>query len=840
MPFSYDSLLSAQRNIDESGTELFTPNLVLYATPGCLFEIRWKVNATGTNAMGDPENVKNKLFSFRWRMYAPQGVSSNPTPGQGFRLKTGNTDTAAAAPMVFQGNGFQNDPNTNYSATLEVISATQIEIRWRCYCVSEDPGYAPIYINNLFRLLAASNQGSYMTMPIGTAFEPSASQGVSISTLVSEMPLTTPPSPAYLQVGTKDLFAPIVLYWHGRKAANAGYQWILSEFTNTTGGGQVIASKTHKSTVVPWDRAYDNNFVVNSASLSPIEDNNLYFKFSISDGSSADMDNVRAIVMRVNDIDNSTQFLADYQASIGNIPASDTGMGQISGAIHAPASVVNSGSSQCEVRFRIPPGHIVTGARYRILIVLYSDGTQRPYSGVTHELTADDHPEIYPNADIFTADYFQESVLPRGLMGYHSAYQSRIEIQKSSISNAFAYYGLTGSFDLSVRHVLARVLRPGTENALTLTPEASSPEKFLWLNGSGMLQGQSFTDGATLFEGSFLDFIDEKWLPRAGATDALYYISVEWEVGILSAMPNGNPVLLKCRYHQKIDARRWESEAGQPTPPDFNLTMTLYRLDEATLIPDGTQFICGQDEVLALVEKSEDIAGIDAYCIPETYGETTSDGNTTDQNIRQRHGTLMGILPVSTNTEINAYDALFSLNAVMGSTIDDAGIRVDIRDLGSNQKFWLVALARKVWPNGIPFIADDVTVDLVRDGGDITTITADFTSWWLSLVADTGVVSPYNFRIVNSVTQNFAGITDGAFNNPSSDDTQIEVTVDHNIYPQLLQIDLIYEIEGTIVVTGDNHLVRFMVRKTFDLPTSAGTINDTIVTADWKSVDFDF
>lgn len=839
MPFSYNSLISSQRNIDESGTELFTPNLVLYASPGCLFDIRWKVNATGTNAEGNPENVKNKMFSFRWKIYAPQEGTATPSPGIGFQYKTGSDDTAAAAPMIFQGNGFQDSANVNYSATIEVISATQIEIRWRCYCVSEDPGYAPIFVNNLFRFLSAKNQGPYMTMPPGTSFEPTATQGISISTLVSEMPLTVPPSPAYLQVGAKDLFAPIVLYWHGRKAANAGYQWILSEFSNTTGGGQVIASKTHKSTVVAWDRAYDNNFVENSASLSPIEDNNLYFKFSKSDGASADMDTVRAIVMRVNDIDNSTQFLADYEASIGNIPASDTGMGQISGAIHAPASVVNSGSSQCEVRFRIPPWHIVTGARYRILIVLYSNGTQRPYSGVTHELTADDHPEIYPNADIFTADYFQESVLPRGLMGYHSAYQSRIEIQKASIEDSFAYYGLTGSFDLNVRSVSARVLRPGTENATTLTPEVG-PEKFLWLNGSGMLQGQSFTDGSALFEGSFVDFIDEEWLPKAGAIDALYYISIQWEVGILSTMPNGNPVLLKCRYQQKIDARRWESEAGQPTPPPFNLTMTLYRLDEVTLIPDGTQYICGQDEILALVEKSEDILGIDAYCIPETYGETTADGNTTDQSIKQRRGALMGFLPASTNPEINAYDALFSLNAVMGSTINDAGIRVDIRDLGNNQKFWLVALARKVWPNAIPFIADDVTVDMVRDGGDITTITASFLSWWGSLVADTGAVSPFNFRIVNSATQNFAGITAGSYNNPSTDLTEIEVTVDHNIYPQLLQIDLIYEIEGTIVVSGENHLVRFMVRKTFDLPTSAGTINDTIVTDDWKSVDFDF
>ena len=838
MPFIYDSFLSAQRNIDEAGTELFTPNLVLYATPGCFFEVRWKVNATGVNAMGDPENVKNKAFSFRWRMYAPQGVTGNPVPGQGFRLKTGNGDTAAAAPMVFQGSLLQDAPNTNFSATLEVISATQIEIRWRCYCVSEDPGYAPIYINNLFRLLSARNTGPYMDMPIGTAFE-QASQGISITTLVSEMPITTPPSPAYLPVSAKDLFAPVVLFWHGRKALNAGYQWILSEFTNTTSGGQVIAEKIHKPTGAGWNRNYDNNFIETSASLSPIEDNNLYFKFAVSDGTATDMTTVRAIVMRVDDIDNSAQFLADYEASIGVIPASDTGMGQISGAIHAPASVVNSGSSQCEVCFRIPPWHVIAGARYRVLIVLYSTGTQRPYSGVTHELTANDHPNIYPRADLFAADYFQEAAIPRALMAYHSAFRCRIEIEKASIANSFAAYGLTGNFDNNVSYVKASVVKTGRENAATFAA-STGEDAFSWIRGAGLARGINFANGTETFGGAFIDYVDEQWTAMAGKAAPLYYISVQWEIGVESMLPNGEFVLLKCQYNQRINARRWESEAGQPTPPAFNMTMQLYRIDGTTIIPDGAQFICGQDEILALVEKNGDIAGVDAYAISETYGEPGTSGNTTNAAIRQRRGGYMGYIPSASNSNINAVDALFSLNAVMGSTINDSGIRVDLKGLGATQKHWLAMIARPIYTSGIPFISDGVDIAAVRSS-DVTTVTPNFLNWWIAFTGLTGSSdSPFNFRVLNSATQNFSGIQDGAFNNPSISDTQIEIKIDHEAYPRLNSIDLVYEIEGTIDVGGDPHTVRFMVRKTALIPSADGTITTTITPPDWDIVDFDY
>lgn len=840
MPFRYGTK-GMTLNIDEAGTNMVSASFTPRATLGTYLQSTFTIDAVGFDAAGNPQTVFNLMFSFRFSIFTQEGTVTSAAPGQGFRLLTGNA-IAAPVPMTFQSSSSQNAPNTNGSATLEVISSTKVRIIFRFYCTSSDPNFAPFFINSQNRLLASDNTGAYMTLAPGSQYGLTTS-GISIKTLVSQFPETIPPSPAYQAVtfgGGVEYYIPVFPRWLGRNLGNTDFVWILSQFKNTTSGGNIIADKIHKPTAQPHQALYDDNFIEASASLSALEDNYLYFNFLKANGASASMTSVRVIVMRVDSISGYEPFLLDYESSIANLPLSDTGNGQVSGAIHAPCSVVNTGSAQCEVSFRIPAAHVVSGARYRVLVVLYSTGTSDVYSGVTHELTADNHPNFYPEATVLNADYFAESALPRGMMSYHSAYRSRILIQKASLSAAFAYYGLTGSFN-NVSYVRADVVKPGTETPTGLTPDVGA-NNFYWKRGEGLLRGRDLVDTEDVLGGAFIGYIDEEWAARAGSVDALYYVSIMWEIGISSTLPSGESVVLKCQYPQKIDARRWESEAGQPSSPPFTLTMQLYRLDGVTLIPDGTQYVCGADEIKALVEKIDVLSTgtLDAYFIPETYGEVDTDGNTAQSAIKQRHGAFMGYIPASTNTAINAYDAQFSLNAVMGTTIDDAGARIDIRDLGSAQKFWLVGIARKIWPNGVPFIGDTVAVEVTR-ASDVSTITADFTDWWLAFNAVLGSsVSPFNFRIVNHVTQNFAGITDGAFGNPSTDDTQIEVTVDHELFPQLLNFDVIYEIEGLTDVSGVDHLVRFMVRKSFAIPAADGSASYTIDPADWHAVDFDY
>lgn len=845
MPYKYPALLGTQRSISEAGANLVPVAATLEGTLGAFVEITFRIDASGLPS-DVTSTVFNRMFSFRWKMYTLPG-SPNPAPSNnGFRLATGGA-IAGAAPMEFFST-FQQEPNRNYSATLQVVSATRVDIVFRLYITSEDPNYAPHFVNTVNRFLASKNQGEHMLLEGDAQFN-IGNTGISIVTLVSGFPSGPPlsPPPAFVTVtrtnGGPEFTAPINLKWFGRDIANTAYAWRLDSFTNTTSGGQVIASKIHKPTGLPHQAKYDENFIVASSSLSPLEDNLMDLTFLVSGGTTTNMSAVRAWLLRVDDINGNTQFLTDYEASIASIPASDATQAQISGAIYAPASFTSPSTSQCDVAFRIPGGELTVGARYRVLIVLYSTTAGEVWSGATQELVCDDYPNIYPKADISTADYFQESFLPKGIMSYHSAYRSRIRIEKASVNAFFSYYGVVGSFNTQVAYVKAQVVKPGTENTLTLTPEPGS-EKFLWLRGSGLIHGDNLVNTTDDFYGEFVDYIDEELAAMAGAVSALYQITVMWEIGVESEMPNGDAVLLKVQYPQYIVARRWESEAGQPTPPNFVLTMGLYRQDKTTLIPPGTLQICNTDLVYALVEKVDALSTgtLDAYTIPETYAETDTSGNTVDANIKQRRGTFMGHIAASLNPEIDAFDALFSLNAVMGTTIDDAGVAVDIKNLSPLRKHWLAVIARKVWPDAVPFIADVVDVAMVRSVGDVTTITADFLAWWTSFNAllTGGPESPFNFRIINHVTQSFSGITAGAFGNPSTDDVQIEVTVDHNVYPQLLRIELIYEIEGTITVTGSPHLVRFFVRKTFTLPTSASTINDTIDPPDWHTVDFDF
>ncbi len=840
MPYRYNSIVLNRRNIDEDGNALLSSGTSVWGTLGAYIEIPFTVTASGTGADLKPETVFDRMFSFRWKFYTQEGSAPPAFSQNGFRLKTGLAIAAAQPMEFFSSNGTIAETNQNFSATLQVLSSTQISIVFRFYCTSEDPNFAPYSINNLNRLLASRNLGNHMELEPGGQFELGVT-GVSIVTLVSDGPITVPPSAPYITVtrGTtatnKEYYTTLQMKWPGRNRGNTAYELYLDEFDVKNLNGDILAAKTHKDTALPHQARYDDNFTVTASSLSSFEDNIFRFNFNLDSGLFT-ATTVRVFLLRTDKITNSAQFLIDYDASIAIIPASDTTQDQISGAIYAPASFTNG--ADYEVSFRVPGSSLQFGGTYRAIAIMYGTAVNEIYCGISHELTANDHPNLYPKADIFFADYFEESVLRPGLAAYHSAYRARISVDKTSLAPAFAYYGLTGDFS-SVQYIRGDVVSPGTESPDNFTPE-SGTQPFLWVRSSGLLRGQDLVDTSTVLGGAFTGFIDEQWLPYADQSVGDYYASIQWEIGVESYAPNGEFYLLKCQYRQNIVARRWENEAGQPTPPAFTLEMSLFRTDETTPILPGTERFCGQRQIIALVEKSNALAGggLDAYCIPETYSETNTAGDTVNGAIKQRRGAFLGLLPASTNPQIDAYDAEFSDNVVMGSTIDDAGILLDLAGLNQSQRHWLVALARPIYPNGIPFLATAADVDMVRDGSNMTTVTADFTAWRAAFEALlTGASTVYNFRINNFVTQNFAGVTAGGSGNPSTDPDICEVIIDHKKSP-IKVIEVVYEIDGTMTATG--HDVRFMVRKQFTLPTSAGSISGTIVQADWMAVDFDF
>lgn len=845
MPYKFPTLLVGltRKHIDEEGTQLLTPALTLYGTLGAFTEFAVGITASGLGYDQKPETVFDRTFSFRWKFYTQQG-SANPAPSaNGFRLKTGGV-VAAEAPMeFFASNGALLEPNINMSATLEVVSSTQVIIRWRFYHTSEDPNYAPFAVNNLNRLLASSNPGNYMELQPGSGFAVGAT-GVSMVVLVSDGPPTVPPSPPFITVmrssGAKEYWTPIQMKWPGRDVGNTQYAMYLDTFKVETLNGDAIALKTHKDTALPHQSRYDDNFDVVSSGISSFEDNILKFTFKPGAVVSFTITSVRVLFLRTDNVDNDQQFLYAYSASIAKIPASDTTQDNISiqGDIYAPASFTN-GSGVWDVSFRIPGFALEFGATYRCICIMYGTTFAEVYSGISHELTANLHPNFYPKVDTYFADYFKETVMPTGIAAYHSGYRARFELHKRSITDAFEYYGITGNTD-NLQYVRGDVVRPGTESVDMLTPDSGTPP-FLWVAGSGLVAGADFVNTSEYMFGAFTGYIDEELLPYAAEAEADYYVTVQWEVGVASTLPNGESVLLKCQYQQKVVARRWENENGQPTPPSFVLSMGLYRADGMSIIPPGTKYVCGGNEIVAIVEKTGAIGDpLDAFAIPETYAETDTNGNTVAGNIRQRRPAFAGFLPATTNPEINTYDAMFSDDGVFGAGIDDSGAKIEIRDLNPLQRHWFVMLARPDNPDASPFIATTPSVTMVRDGSLMTTVTADFTAWRAAFDALlTGADTAIDFRIQNFVTQNFSGITAGGGGNPTTSQDVCEVTIDHKKTP-MKRVEVIYEIEGTITVSGSPHLVRFMVRGDFALPTAAGTITTFINPSDWKIVDFDF
>lgn len=844
MPYKFPSILGTTRiNIDEAGATLLTPATGVYGTLGAYIQISFAITASGMGHDQNPETVFDRTFSFRWKYYTQQSSATPSLSSNGFRVKTG-TAIAAAVPMeFFASNGVLAETNQNYEATLEVVSATVVAIVFRFYCTSEDPNYTPYFSNNINRLLASVNKGAYMELEAGSQFN-LGNTGISIVATVSDFPEFSPPPPPYVSVtrgttgASKEYWTPILMKWPGRNSGNTDYHLFLDEMDVTTFNGDVLAAKAHKDTALAHQRKYDDNFDVTASKLSSFEDN--FFRFNFDKGAivSFTATAVRAFLLRTDDITNEQHFLLDYHASIASIPASDTTQLNISGDIYNPASFTNG--ADYEVKFRVPGSALTYGATYRAIVILYGTTSGEIYSGISHELTADSHPNFYPKLDAFWADYFKESVQPGGIAAYHSAFRARFELHKRSVTDAFEYYGISGDWN-NIQYVRGDVIKPGTESETTLTPETGT-QPFLWVRGSGLLSGDDFTNTNDYMFGSFKSYIDEELLPYSAELEADYYVTVQWEVGVESSLPSGEAILLKCQYQQKIVARRWESEVGQPVTPPFALEMDLYRANAITIIPPGTKFVCGATEVLALVEKFDVLraAGLDAFAIPETYAETNTNGNTVNANIKQRRSAFNGFIPAATNPVINAYDSLFSLNAVMGTNIDDSGVRIDIQELGLLQKFWFVMLARPDNPDGAPFIATTPTVTMVRDGSSMTTVTADFTAWRVAFDALlTGADTPIDFRINNFVTQSFSGLTAGGSGNPSGNADVCEVTIDHKKTP-IKRVEVVYEIEGTITVSGDPHLVRFMVRGDMALPTAAGTIVVNINPTDWQVMDYDY
>ena len=844
MPYKFPQLLVglSRKHIDEDGNQLLTPAITMYGTLGAFVEFAVGITASGIGYDQKPETVYDRTFSMRWKFYTQQG-SANPTPSaNGFRFKTGGAPAAAAPMEFFASNGALLEPNQNFSATLEVVSSTQVTIRFRFYLTSEDANYAPFAVNNLNRILASKNAGAHMELEDGSQIAIGAT-GVSLVVVVSDGPQTVPPSPAFVTVtrstGAKEYWTPIQMKWPGRNVGNTAYEMYLDTFSVETLNGDIVAAKTHRDTTLPHQSKYDENFTVTSASISAFEDNIFSFVFKPGIVSSFTATSVRAILVRTDNVDNEQWWTIAQAGSIANIPANDTTQDNIAGAIYAPASFTN-GSGEWTVSFRVPGNALAFGASYRCLCIMYGTTFGEIYSGVSHELKADLHPNFYPKLDTFIADYFKESPMPYGIMAYHSAFRARFELHKRTITDAFTYYGISGTAGNNLEYIRGDIMRPGTESATDFTANAGAPA-FLWQKGSGLVAGVDFSDSTDYMFGAFYGWIDEEWLPYAAAADANYYISIMWEVGISSLLPNGQTVLLKCQVPNHLVARRWESEAGQPSSPSFVLSMGIYKANGSTIIPPGTQYACGAGEVVAIVEKTGGIADpVDAFAIPETYAETATGGNTSNANIRQRRPALGGFIPAAVNSEINLYDEKFSDDGVFGAGPDDSGAKIEIMDLPTTQRQWFVMLARPDNADAAPYIATTPTVQMVRDGSNITTVTADFTAWKAAFDTHvTGASSVNDFRIQNIVTQNFAGITAGGSGNPSSDPDICEVTIDHKKTP-MLAIEVIYDIQGTITVSGDPHLVRFMVRGYFTLPTSAGSSTVAINPSDWKIIDYDF
>ena len=139
---------------------------------------------------------------------------------------------------------------------------------------------------------------------------------------------------------------------------------------------------------------------------------------------------------------------------------------------------------------------------------------------------------------------------------------------------------------------------------------------------------------------------------------------------------------------------------------------------------------------------------------------------------------------------------------MQGGGVKDAAFRVKIKDLPDGQNY-AMAIMRKTQDNLVPAIAVNIPVTVtgyLSSGVAFSNVQVDFSAWRMAFNASiASPVVPTDFRIINPVTGNYSGIIPGAYSNPSTDPSHIEIDVSTATDPYLSKVLLIFDITGDIL-----------------------------------------
>lgn len=498
---------------------------------------------------------------------------------------------------------------------------------------------------------------------------------------------------------------------------------------------------------------------------------------------------IRVLLLRVNPVSNTTDFITDLQLADAVIPFNQPAVVQLDGPIFAPTSWADIGVNQTNLNFIIDGAFLSLGETYRIVINIYDSVNDETTTHISPELVADYTPPISPTITGFLSTYNKEfdgndldGIAP------HSRFKAKIEIDKTAYNATLASLGLPGSFDDYLEKITARLTSTGlgdVEQIESYKPNTLNPP----------LNNEIITDGFNVVSDTATEVIVEAYF-RADEEKAGQSVEVRWFVDFNQPSISGGSIDVSIWFFQDVAFEPFENDEIIPVLVSAKVyDYDLYPTNKVEVFD-----ICDKDYVIVEVERDA-LLITGSVNFAATIYPADEFGNTSISSIEEEEDWAPAVvqLPLETSPKLDNVDVAFAG--------DFAAFKVNVQQLSLNQRFWITALAYEQFPDYCP-------IGLVANTVVKTQWTAAPTTGWEVIVDKTlfsaEIIAHPNY--VGGITTVYQRIVDSLGN---------VVGVPNTVGPDVFETKTINTLLASV-------FVEFRVEAQFDAGSGAHTVSHTL------------
>jgi hypothetical protein len=682
------------RNIDAGGNDLlnptnltvlpFTPTIVRNTAIGNIVLISFNIDAFG----GDKFNSKQIRVNFGtftgsdFPAAVQYGFESNgfidAVLQDGFFV--GNTLSTASA--------FLQD---NLTARFQRVNANQAYVEIEFYMTSDTLKYIGLGSsgNNFDRFMKALWSGPTLQNGGATVYSIQKELGIKglvFNTISNFSEVIYNPAD-----GTKRIRIPFESKWYNSDllGATTGIRYIENleiTSTNQIASGVPYLAKATATTAQGPTQNLDNSVTVQYNSLEYNAKNSVTIRLKglvnpAVTPNPATTD-IRVILIRLNPLTNTSDFITDLQLKDAIIPALAAGTAQIEGAIWTPSLWTDTAPDITDLQFVLDGAYLNNGDTYRIVINAYDSLNSRVTSHISPDLVVNFTPPISPTITgeigtynkIFTGNDL-DGLAP------HSRFKSRITIDKANYNAQLTGFGLSGDFDsafirssVQLLSAAGEPLQEGNYYINTLTPPLDNSI----LNGGMTI----VTDTAAELVLDCYFRVDEE---KAGLIGGIVWVVEFNQPTILNSTEQVNIFFI-----QRTSYRLFENDEGAPKL----LSAKVYDFNQYPTNKIEIFDLCDKDYVIVEVEKDAAFTGQINFVA--TIYPADAVGATVISVIEEEEQWLpaVQILPQLSSTKLDDVDISFSGNF--------AAFRVNVQQLSNSQLYWITAIAYEQIPSYCP------------------------------------------------------------------------------------------------------------------------------------------